>query len=281
MVGSHQIVIGGLGGSGTRAVAMAVEKLGYHCGPWLIGAHDSTLFACLLKSPALLAGRDRDKQVARRLQLFVQIMRRGLTSGDVLRQPKLARFWRQIGSPGLEGQPDALGWLAKEPNSHLFVEDMTQLYPELRYIHVTRHPLDMAFSKNKKQLQLWGKMFGVDPDKAKSLESAQLDYWIKIQQNVSAIQGHKPGQCIILDFDEFCRNPRSVLVRTLNQLNLPYVSDSIPAAVDHVVVPASHGRWQFRNLGVFSDEQLAACRVLGWEITGSRSHDRPGDDDRK
>lgn len=91
MVGSHQVVIGGLGGSGTRAVAMAVEKLGYYCGPWLRGAHDSMLFACLLKSPALLTRRDRNKQVARRLQLFVQIMQRGLTLGDILSQPKLAR----------------------------------------------------------------------------------------------------------------------------------------------------------------------------------------------
>lgn len=225
------------------------------------------LFATLLKSPRLLSHPDRNTRVEHRLQLFANIMQHGLHLRHILKQPRLAQYWRQLGSQGLAGQPEALGWLAKEPNSHLVVEAMTQLFPELRYIHVTRHPLDMAFSRNTKQLHLWGKLLGVDLEKATSLESAQLDYWIKVQENIAAVEKRKPHQCVILDFDAFCSSPQTELVRVLNRLKLPHLPDSFPQAVDHVAVPATSGWWQNRKLDMFSDEQLSNCRRLGWKIT--------------
>ena len=56
--------------------------------------------------------------------------------------------------PSFETPLTRWGW--KEPNTHVILERMLNSFPQLKYIHVMRNGLDMAYSSNQQQLLLWG-----------------------------------------------------------------------------------------------------------------------------
>ena len=70
------------------------------------------------------------------------------------------------------------GW--KEPNTHLLLPYLVRRFPDMRYIHVVRHGLDMAFSSNQNQLATWGEQFQIPADLPPPVRS--LRYWIAAQR---------------------------------------------------------------------------------------------------
>ncbi|MEZ5283921.1 MAG: hypothetical protein R2712_03745 [Vicinamibacterales bacterium] len=47
----------------------------------------------------------------------------------------------------------------KEPNTHVFLDRLAVVYPDMKCVHVVRNGLDMAFSASQNQLRLWGPRF--------------------------------------------------------------------------------------------------------------------------
>jgi len=205
------IAIGGLGGSGTRVVADLVGALGFDLGSDLNTSQDNLAFTLLFKQPACFRVDDglvdpTDRLVRDRVELFVAAMtHRGLTPQrlvclgravlDVaMRKPatdvavtgdrhsrRLRTSWglqraRRMVGDLRGGEPGPWGW--KEPNTFVFLPALIDHLPALRYIHVVRNGLDMAFSRNDGQVRNWGRSFGiVDPDDDPAL--AQLRYWAR------------------------------------------------------------------------------------------------------
>src|SRR5262249_24496407 len=59
----------------------------------------------------------------------------------------------------VSGRPRGERWGWKEPNTHVFLDRLQTAFPEMKYIHVMRNGLDMAYSENQNQLKLWGSVF--------------------------------------------------------------------------------------------------------------------------
>ena len=197
------VAVGGVGGSGTRLIASMVASLGYQMGDNLNRSQDDLTFAVLFKRPDLyrdirgLIPEDHPSAVVAagvfesirsgQHGLGAEIMpmlsaclsipshdrQKMSLAGEMLRRGKrlsrLGRAFRHTKplEPGL--------WTWKEPNTLLFVPSLFRVIPGLRYIHVVRNGLSMATSKNKRQLDNWGFLFGV-ADEARDLqiEAARL-----------------------------------------------------------------------------------------------------------
>lgn len=259
------LFIGGLGGSGTRAVAGAMMALGYYAGGCLNGANDNLIFTELFKRPDWVRGGVTPGAIDRRLALFERVMRDGVGWLDVLRWPALGRFRTEQGR-GLAGVPSAIGWMTKEPNCHIFVEPILERWPGARFVYVTRHPLDMAYSDNKGQLGNWSWLFELDPQAFPAPEAAQLEYWIRTQRRLDDLLRRYPDRLHPLNFDAFAADPKTEAESLVARLGITVDDATLSRAVEHVIRPDSMGRWRERDLSVFAADQLRFCRETGWPV---------------
>ena len=179
------IAVGGLGGSGTRVVAHVLAESGMNIGPHL-NPLDNLFFSNLLKNPRWHADAS-DAEIRDRLALFgrctggLPAERRDLW--DYARAAKSNRT-PVIGTPGLRRlalsrlrSPRGKPWGWKEPNTHIYLSHLPEVFPEIRYVHVIRNPLEMAHSDNRQQLTNWGDLYGVAlPETGAGWPRAQLEF---------------------------------------------------------------------------------------------------------
>ena len=262
------LFIGGLGGSGTRAVAGAVAGLGYFPGDCLNDSNDNLIFTELFKRPQCVRAGATDAAIEQWLRIFEGAMRRGVNQPILTSAPNLVRFQAQQPN-GLAGKPDAIGWMTKEPNCHIFADHILKRWPDAMFVYVTRHQLDMAFSDNKGQLGNWAWMFDLVPSAFPAPEAAQLEYWIRTQKRLDDLMSSYPGHIHPLNFDRFAEAPERELTAIVDVLNLDVPKERIRAAVSEVIRPDTIGRWRSRDLSIFSAEQLAFCAQAGWPIDQS------------
>ena len=70
------------------------------------------------------------------------------------------------------------------------------LMPRMRYIHVTRNGLDMAYGRNQNQPRLWGRRFlGIDPIRVDPRYS--LKYWVAAHQIILDAPARKWGSVFL------------------------------------------------------------------------------------
>ena len=63
----------------------------------------------------------------------------------------------------------SIGWGWKLPETYLFLPYVKAVFPKVKYIHVIRHGLDMAYSRNQHQFWAWGAYFGIRPQRSVKL----------------------------------------------------------------------------------------------------------------
>lgn len=211
------VAVGGVGGSGTRLIAQMLRAAGFHLGDDLNAASDTLWFTLLFKREDILrAGEDEFDRLAR---ILTAALRRGhpLDAADQALVRRLAGDDRpQHPASWLGGRAEslltatvrppvtgALGW--KEPNTHVVIERLWQRLPQLRYVHVVRNGVDMAYSGNQNQLQLWGPhVLGEDgaPTPGRSLA-----YWCNVHQRMQRLLANNSERMFWVDYDALCRNP--------------------------------------------------------------------------
>lgn len=295
MTNSHSsgpIVIGGIGGSGTRVVAEILLDCGYFLGNDLNSAHDNLSFTLLFKRPRWFKlAHKSEAQVFKGLSVFEKSMKGDsitrldeyvfvaratgeifLHGHDHLQSGRgswaIERAMTMLRAQGFDSSTH-IGWGWKEPNSHIFLEFLKDYFNNLKYIHVIRHGLDMAYSPNQTQLHIWGDYLGVKISKSPEfLPKASLDYWIKA--NVRAISSGKRilGQSfLLLNFDELCSSPQKELEKLLSFLNLDVPLADMPHLLDLPRMPSSMGRYKGHDLSIFSDDSINAVHELGFIVS--------------
>lgn len=193
------VVIGGVGGSGTRLLAQALQETGFYIGGFLNQALDNLWYTLLLRRARLFPGESPggDREIRKALELFETAMTQGLNDSPqrwqrhlireaVLEsmeeknrdQPRKAQKSLVASRPPDPGAYRAWGW--KEPNTHIHLEALTRAFPDLKYVLLIRHGLDMAFSPNRSQLRRWGRRSGVaTPESDAQVPAAALRYWVR------------------------------------------------------------------------------------------------------
>jgi hypothetical protein len=192
------IVVGGIGGSGTRVVAEMLALFGVNIGFDLNDASDNLWYTLLFKRPRwFYKNRTDNKEINIGISLFHKLMttRERLSLGEsrfllqAVAEMALTGhnhrgdgkgLWpfasiRKMISPIGVGEREYFGWGWKEPNSHLLISNLADYFSDFKYIHLIRHGLDMAFSHNQQQLFNWGRLFGVElPEDKSKIPSASF-----------------------------------------------------------------------------------------------------------
>lgn len=276
------VAIGGLGGSGTRVFAATLQAAGIALGRRLNTPLDNLWFTVLFKRAAWSRTAPNASEVVAAADLFVRAMTTGLRDSltpderTLLQQlradlPPLGT-WKcgatvQDANSLIDSGPANLtaaqfwGW--KEPNTHIFLPQLATRFPHMRYIHVVRDGLDMAFSANTWQARHWSHIYGFTQGPDTPLPLHQLRYWIAA--NRAALDyglAHMGDRFIAVSYEEYCRDPEWYWPRLRRFLGL---KPKICLPQD-LLRPMSIGRSRDHDLSLFPPELLARTRAVQADV---------------
>jgi hypothetical protein len=284
------VVIGGLGGSGTRLVATIVEDLGFYLGADRNAAGDNLWFTLLLKRSAWHRRnleRSDDRPARRGLEVLAKAMtgrrltfadrayvlaatvdvgRRGHDhKGNGTGRWALARARSLLSAPSPPAESRGWGW--KEPNSHVYLRQLAKTFPGLRYVHTIRHGLDMAFGPKRGQLYNWGWLYGVDPPADSGLvPRAQLRLWVEANRRAVELGRELLGnRFLLVNFDRLCRHPQEGVEAIAAVAGVDLDPSSRDRLASLPKLPTTSGRYEGRDLRGFEAADLAALAELGFE----------------
>jgi hypothetical protein len=286
------VIIGGVGGSGTRLLAQIVQSAGVFIGDDLNKALDNLAFTLLFKRRKWfyahhndyakigvglgVMNKLRDKKRSytfnEHLFLLYATIYTAIRGHNYRRDGKgLWAFQRclKLYQSGHNDSRSFLGWGWKEPNSYLLLEPMGIYFPEMKYVHCIRHGLDMAYSNNQQQLFNWGGLFGVDTELiSENIHEASFRYWKAANQEVLKL-GDKLGadKFLLVNFDRLCQDPRTELLRILDFLGLDPGSREFDAMVKLPKSPSSTGRYKTEKNDWITSSDREFLEKLGFEAT--------------
>lgn len=289
------IAIGGLGGSGTRVIAEILKEVGFFLGSDLNLALDNLTFSLLFKRPKwfLKSTNGDGSDLAKGLAVFEKIMTgsKNLNFEDQRFIFRAAMDWSIFGNhfggignsgrgiwpfkrvlrilssnnPGFSQFPD-WGW--KEPNTHIYIEFLEHYFENFKYIHVMRHGLDMAFSRNQVQLYNWGDVLGIaGTSSSVLLPQKALKFWIAANERAIAIgQKFCNGKFLAINFDELCRAPGPEVKRIIDFLEVEINHDKLMKLEQMPQKPKTSGRYKNEDLSLFSEQEIQAVEKFGFEV---------------
>lgn len=271
------LIIGGVGGSGTRLITQCLRKAGYFMGYDLNDSNDNLWFTLLFKRIEILYSSDKE------FSELLSILLKALTDPSTLSSDQiqlindLAKEDRlQHSSTWLKKRVESLlskrpkakahtrwGW--KEPNSHIILDRLVDRLENFKYIHVVRNGLDMAYSSNQNQLSLWGKHFL--QENFKPTPRYSLRYWRITHQRVLEIGKSMDTNFMLLNYDDFCSDPSSGIEKLCNFIELS-PKDIETQIIGLVQPPKSIGRFKNNNIHqqLFA-EDIEYANYLGFDVS--------------
>lgn len=285
------VVIGGLGGSGTRVVAEIMAYLGFFIGRDLNVASDNLWFTFLFKRPSWYPKHRYDQDT---IDAGLRLLEKTMLGTSALTGAEYRYLWGALKSACRDGfshkhigygrtkwglqrftrilmqRPNPgqnyVGWGWKEPNSHLMIDDIARNFKSCKYIHTVRHGLDMAFSDNQNQLHLWGGSFNVNvPEDQQRLPQASYRYWVQANREART-RGLALGadRFMLLNFDQLCSDPDQQLQKLAGFLNRD-LPDHDLVRIKALIKPlGSIGRHVKHGVEMFRGEDLSALTEFGF-----------------
>lgn len=268
------IAVGGVGGSGTRVVAGILQEAGVWMGQDLNEARDNLWFTLLFKHPSILGASEQ------RFQQLTALFLAAMSNNDAASRPDLyvldelvADGRPQHDGPWLELRAESLrraiaaprrapvwGW--KEPNTHIVADRLPAHIPRLRYIHVARSGLDMAYSANQNQLKLWGPAT-LGGDHAASPRNS-LRFWCWAHMRILGIGEQMGARFLFIRFEDLCQDPARFVSLILSFAGLQPDQEAVDRAIRSVAPPTSIGRHAAQSLVQFDPDDVAYVRGLGF-----------------
>jgi hypothetical protein len=285
------VVIGGIGGSGTRVIAEILREVNFFIGNDLNGPLDNLTYTLLFKRRKWFYENRNNRPLLFR---GLTILEKRMTRSGSLSVPELlyvanagismSRYGHNREKDGSGKWPlerirkmfeklpgdisNHAGWGWKEPNSHLLITEMNEFFPRFKYIHTVRHGLDMAFSDNQQQLFNWGPMFGVDlPGTKQDVPPASFRYWVKANR-LALEKGEKlgPKKFLWINYDRLCINPEPEIRKLFSFLEITADETLTRKCAALPRIASTTGRFRNHKLDGFKDEELTFLQSLGFEI---------------
>ncbi|HEX5716199.1 MAG TPA: sulfotransferase [Thermoanaerobaculia bacterium] len=277
------VAIGGVGGSGTRLVAQLLADLGFFLGADLNESYDNLWFTLLFKRREILqAGHEE-------LADLIAIFRGAMTNPRPLSTAQLGLVqhlaeadrlahdaeWLRHRALSLEswsarGKPTSGAWGWKEPNTHVVLERLEPLLPGMKYIHVVRNGLDMAYSSNQSQLRLWGPSFLGCEEIADASPRLSLKYWHAVHRAALDHRRRLGNRFLLLNYDRLCTDPEESLGTLLHFLEAEPARSTLDRLLASIRPPESVGRFRQHPPSDFDPEDVAFARELGFDTDYGR-----------
>jgi hypothetical protein len=273
------IAIGGVGGSGTRLIASILQNLGFYMGQDISSANDNLAFTLLFKRRELWPVETHIEEIRSAWQLFLKVMHHDapwslaettqfheLSTNDRLQQhPKewlAERADRIINTSSSSAQP-GIPWGWKEPNTHIVLPVLSQLSPNMKYIHVMRHGIDMAYSANQWQLQFWGKLLLNESELELNPENS-LRYWCESHRRIIKYGKQLGSNFLLLNYDRLCQDPKNEVPPLLEFLGKNTIQN-MEKISPLISPPRSIGRYKEQEAVPISQRDVDFLSSLGYE----------------
>lgn len=269
--------IGAVGGSGTRVIAQSVKELSCNIGSDLNPANDNLWFTLLFKRQNILEASNNDIEIL--WKIFVKGMEGNSSfdqreidllrelSNDNRLQHSTAWLEKRVASL-LQIEPftnQKVWWGWKEPNTHVVIEKLYAINPTLKYIHVIRNGLDMAYSSNQNQTSFWGEQYtGVDYS---SSPQYSLKYWCAVHKKMNLLSQKMRANFLYLNFDDYCLNPGKELKRLLGFLGVGNTMVNRDKIQDLVKKPTTIGRYKQFGIDTFDPKDIKFVSDMGFDIS--------------
>jgi hypothetical protein len=226
----NPIVVGGSGGSGTRAVARFLAAIGVQMGEYLNSSADALAFVetfDALINPILKNTRSLDYDPS---ALPVDLAGRAVEMIDAATDLHCA--------PELRGGR----WGFKNPRHMFLLPILNRVFPEFVFVHVLRDGRDMLFSENRNQLRMYYRdLFGRQDEV--SLE-ASAAFWSTVNLQAAAYGARVlKSRYMLLRLEDFCGEARQDYALSLAQ-KLELDQRRAVAHVDFFRAPVSLNRWR-------------------------------------
>jgi hypothetical protein len=270
---STPIIIGGVGGSGTRVVAAILKDSGVYIGDVLNKALDNDWFTLLFWFQDILDIPEKDFDT--RLEIFQTAMTgtRPLNKSEIrlvkhLSMAKRLKFQQSADhytilansliSHKARNHPNNWGW--KAPYTHLIINRLVKRIPGIKYIHVVRNGVDMALSKNQYQLLIWGEKlignsFSVNPRNS-------LKFWRRSHERIEKIGASMGNQFLMVGFENLCLNPITEIVKIYRFANISFNSHRLENAIKLISTPSSIGRAMNASPDIFDASDLEYAQTF-------------------
>lgn len=267
------VAIGGVGGSGTRVIAECVESMGFYLGSDINKAKDNLWFTLLFKRKDIIRVSDLefrelvrvfcDAMHARRMDSPLTIKMVHSLAAHAREQHSVD--WLKLRAASLLGELGSatsrlIAW--KEPNTHIVLDRLLHHIPALRYIHVMRNGLDMAFSPNQNQTRLWGPTLTGQP--FSSDPSYSLRYWRRAHERVFAIGRAMEKRFLVVDFDKFCAGPAQGINAIARFCGVAIGEETLVTTSAKVSPPPSLGRFRRNNLAGLNPDDIEFVGSCGF-----------------
>jgi len=277
------VAIGALGGSGTRAVAKVFLEMGVFMGDKLNISKDNLLFTILFKNPIWYRTSSKeDKEL--RLRIFQKYMEgcelnlsesneldKAISTNPTFKK-RLNFNLKQTGY--INEKTNIWGW--KEPNTQIFVSEILNFFPQLKYIHILRHGIDMAFSNNNQQLNNWGWKYGIElsgNEDKNQIATKQLEYWVKSTKDVLAKIKVFNEKVLILNHSKFCTQPQQEIDRIIEFIGIPIKWEFKKKLYEIPKNKGTNNRYKDYDLTIFSQGNLQFVKECGFNIEINESRD--------
>jgi hypothetical protein len=271
------IAVGGVGGSGTRLVAQFLLDLGFFLGGDLNASNDTLWFTLLFKRREILGTPDAAFRGLVELFCLAMSGRAPLTAAQRDLAARLAEADRpdhdvrwlrervlslEAWTAGTPRPPRPWGW--KEPNTHVVLPRLARLLPGLRYVHVVRNGLDMAYSSNQAQVRLWGPPF-LGLDRLEPSPRLSLKYWCEVHRRMLEAGKGLGERFLMLNYDRLCREPEQGLDAFLLFLGARPAPPTRDRLLASIRPSESAGRYRRHPPGDFDPGDVAFARALGFD----------------
>lgn len=214
-------------------VAAFLQAMGIYIGDELNPPLDNKWFTLLFKRRSWAHHRPSKASVGEAIVAFRSAMLGEPLDGIGLRTVAKATAECSLRGHNLKGSgrgPRALGvgrtlvaatrrqtprerWGWKEPNTHVYLSELADAFPELRYVHVLRDGVVMAHSRNWDQAGLWGPRYGLPVARgAPPNPATKFSYWVRANEAaIAEAERSLSGRYFLLRFEELSQRPRVVL----------------------------------------------------------------------
>lgn len=243
------VVIGGVGGSGTRVITQIVKKAGFYIGNNVGKANDAKDFFEFFKKwiPVYLLKKTlteletQDKEFHDFFTKWVSSDLLKKTTPGLENKEMISEFKKCVDTHLLPTSGNKTRWAFKLPRTIFLLPFLHSQFPKMKFIHVLRDGRDMVYSKNEKMLVNFSKfMLNInDPQNPKD----KLKFWSSVNLEAAKYgENHMKENYIQIRFEDLCQKKEETTRKIFGFLNVSF-KDLTPF-LKIIRPPKSIGRWK-------------------------------------
>lgn len=237
------VIIGALGGSGTRVVTRILRDAGWWMGGKLSASSEDSL------------------PVRSFLAKWFDRLLVGDASPEMIENAR-ADFSDAIAEHRQGIAHEAAPWGWKNPRNMWLMEFFAASYPRIKFVHMLRDGRDMSYSNNAYFLRQYGDR--LYPGWRKNARVAQMEIWGIGNRRAASAARDLPGVAYhLLRYEDLCSKPAEAIAALLEFVGAP--SGDAEGFAKRVKPSSGIGRWREMEPLPLSELSRAALEQFGYQ----------------